>query len=74
MWPRLKARKADFWFCLSTGHDCLQKHLHRIHVAQAPFCMLFWEDMDADLIRHFPDLKGFSLCEVYWQARDLLGS
>ncbi|GFW72483.1 hypothetical protein TNCV_3797111 [Trichonephila clavipes] len=33
MWPR---RKAVAEFRLTTGHDCLLKHLHRIHVAQAP--------------------------------------
>ncbi|GFX73063.1 uncharacterized protein TNCV_1704651 [Trichonephila clavipes] len=73
MWLR---RKAVAEFRLTTGHDCLLKHLHRIHVAQAPFCTLcdFREDMDADHIRRCPALKGFSLCDLYWQARDLLGS
>ncbi|GFX42747.1 hypothetical protein TNCV_2197041 [Trichonephila clavipes] len=73
MWPR---RKAVAEFCLTTGHDCLLKQLYRIHVAQTPLCMLcnFLEDMDADNIRHCPALKGSSLCELYWQARDLFGS
>ncbi|GFW92588.1 hypothetical protein TNCV_519051 [Trichonephila clavipes] len=49
MWPR---RKAVVEFRPTTGHNCLLKHLHRIHVAQASFCTLcdIWEDMDADHI------------------------
>ncbi|GFY00639.1 hypothetical protein TNCV_2140331 [Trichonephila clavipes] len=48
MWPR---RKAVVEFRLATGHDCLLKHFHRIHVAQAPFCTFcdIWEDIDARL-------------------------
>ncbi|GFW98008.1 hypothetical protein TNCV_1806591 [Trichonephila clavipes] len=71
MCPR---RKAVAEFRLTSGHDYLLKQLHRIHVAQAPFCTLcdFREDMDADLIRCCPVLKGSSLCDFYWQARDLL--
>ncbi|GFV07252.1 hypothetical protein TNCV_1312501 [Trichonephila clavipes] len=73
MWPR---RKAVAEFRLTTVHDCLLKHLYRIQVAQAPFCMLcgFREDMDADYTRCCPALKGSSMCDLYWQARDLLGS
>ncbi|GFS74661.1 hypothetical protein TNCV_3978021 [Trichonephila clavipes] len=43
-------RKAVVEFRLIIGHDCLLKHLHRIDVAQSPFCTLydFLEDMDAD--------------------------
>ncbi|GFV55181.1 hypothetical protein TNCV_1382021 [Trichonephila clavipes] len=65
-------RKAVAEFRLTTGHDCLLKHLHRIHVAQAPFCTLcdIWEDMDAEHIHRSPALKGSSLCDLYWQARD----
>ncbi|GFV14624.1 hypothetical protein TNCV_249031 [Trichonephila clavipes] len=73
MWPR---RKSVVKFHLTTGHDCLLKHLHRILAAHASFCTLcdFREDMDADHIRCCPTLKGLSLCNLYWQARDLLGS
>ncbi|GFT97954.1 hypothetical protein TNCV_2168421 [Trichonephila clavipes] len=51
MWPR---RKAVAEFRLTIGHDCLRKHLHRVHVAQAPFYTLcdIWEDMDTDHIHH----------------------
>ncbi|GFY34220.1 putative transposable element [Trichonephila clavipes] len=38
MWPR---RKAAAEFRLAIGQDCLLKHLHRIHIAQAPFCTLY---------------------------------
>ncbi|GFT60685.1 hypothetical protein TNCV_3584021 [Trichonephila clavipes] len=38
MWPR---RKPVAEFRLANGHDCLLKHLHRIHVAQALFYRLF---------------------------------
>ncbi|GFU75848.1 hypothetical protein TNCV_1653061 [Trichonephila clavipes] len=67
MWPR---RKVVAEFRLTTGHDCLLKHLHRIHVAQARFCTLcdIWEDMDADRLRRCLALKGSSLCDLYWQA------
>ncbi|GFV56073.1 hypothetical protein TNCV_2266591 [Trichonephila clavipes] len=53
-------RKAVVEFRLATGHDCLLKHLHRIHVVQAPFCTFrnIWEDLDVDHIRHCPALKG----------------
>ncbi|GFV35650.1 hypothetical protein TNCV_3769271 [Trichonephila clavipes] len=74
MWLR---RKAVAEFRLTTGYDCLLKHLHRNHVARAPFCTFcdFPEDMDADHIRHFPALKkGSCLCDIYWQAGVLLGS
>ncbi|GFU57222.1 hypothetical protein TNCV_3634141 [Trichonephila clavipes] len=71
MWPR---RKVVAEFRLTTEHDCLLKYLHRIHVAQTLFYTLcdFREDMDADHIRRCPALKGSSLCDLYWQARDLL--
>ncbi|GFT01039.1 hypothetical protein TNCV_4054391 [Trichonephila clavipes] len=73
MWAR---RKSIAEFCLATGHDCLLKHLHRIHIAQAPFCTFcdIWEDMDADNICRYPALKSSYLCDSYWQARDLLSS
>ncbi|GFX58774.1 uncharacterized protein TNCV_804781 [Trichonephila clavipes] len=59
--------KAVAEFCLPTGHNCHLKHLNRIRVAQAPFCMLcdIWEDIDADHIRRCPALKSFSLCYFY---------
>ncbi|GFX22895.1 hypothetical protein TNCV_2606371 [Trichonephila clavipes] len=70
MWP---TRKAVAELRLTTRHDCLLKQLH---IAQAPFCTLrdFREDMNIDHIRHSPALKDFFLCDLYWQARDLLGS
>ncbi|GFT19583.1 hypothetical protein TNCV_2534611 [Trichonephila clavipes] len=62
-WPRCKAVAE---FRLTTRHDCLLKHLHRIHVAHTSFCTLydFREDMDANHIRRFPSLKGSSLCNL----------
>ncbi|GFV64450.1 hypothetical protein TNCV_4716251 [Trichonephila clavipes] len=53
MWPR---RKTVAEFCLATGHDCLLKHHHRIHVSQVPFCTLCgtWEDMDDNFIHRCP--------------------
>ncbi|GFX75157.1 RNase H domain-containing protein [Trichonephila clavipes] len=70
MWPR---RKAVAKFRLTTGHDCLLKHLHRIHVAQASFCTLcdFREGMDADHILRCPALRASSSCVLYWQAREV---
>ncbi|GFW69667.1 RNase H domain-containing protein [Trichonephila clavipes] len=58
MWPK---RTAFAEFRLTTEHDCLLKY-----VAQAPFCTLcdFREDMKAAHIR----------LDLYWQARNLLGS
>ncbi|GFV49820.1 RNase H domain-containing protein [Trichonephila clavipes] len=71
MWPR---RKAVAEFRLTNGHDCLLKHLHKIYVAQAPFCTLcnFREDMVADHIRRCPALYGSSLCALYWPVSVLL--
>ncbi|GFT10455.1 hypothetical protein TNCV_3191171 [Trichonephila clavipes] len=53
----------------------LLKRHHRIHVAQTTFCTLcdIWDDMVADHIRHCPALDS-SLCDLYWQSRELLGS
>ncbi|GFT59019.1 hypothetical protein TNCV_186191 [Trichonephila clavipes] len=63
-------------FRLTTGHDCLLKHLYGIDVAQDSFCTLcdFREDVDADPIRRCPALKAFPLCDLYWQTKGLLGS
>ncbi|GFW26706.1 hypothetical protein TNCV_2850961 [Trichonephila clavipes] len=60
--PMCPRRKAAAEFHLSTGHDCILKHLHRIHVAQAPFCTRcdIWEDTDADHICRCLALKGSS--------------
>ena len=35
-------------FKLSTGHDCLAKHLHRIGILQLPYCTLCKEQEDMD--------------------------
>ncbi|GFU77844.1 hypothetical protein TNCV_1138521 [Trichonephila clavipes] len=72
MWSRHKAAAE---LRLATEHDCLPKHLHRIHVARASFCTLCdnWKDMDADHIHRCPALKGSSLYDLCWQALDLLG-
>ncbi|GFU03235.1 transposable element Tcb1 transposase [Trichonephila clavipes] len=61
------SQAVDAEFRLATGHDYLFKHLHRIHVAQAPFCTLCDSgvDMDADHIRRCPALKGSSLDDPY---------
>ncbi|GFV02411.1 hypothetical protein TNCV_1023391 [Trichonephila clavipes] len=74
MWSRRKA-VAEFrlttWTRLSpqtsSSNSC---------VAQALSCTLcnIWKDMDADHIRCCLALKGSSLRDLYWQARDLLGS
>ncbi|GFT30264.1 hypothetical protein TNCV_3467131 [Trichonephila clavipes] len=64
IWPR---HKVVAEFRLTTRHDYILNYLHRIHVAQAPFCTLCdsWEAMDADHIRRCPVLKGSSLCDLY---------
>ncbi|XP_071043360.1 uncharacterized protein [Parasteatoda tepidariorum] len=69
----LPRRRAVAEFRLTTGHDCLLKHLHRIHVAQAPFCTLcdLQAEMDADHLRCCPALGDISLCDRYWSAKDL---
>ncbi|GFY30931.1 hypothetical protein TNCV_1629051 [Trichonephila clavipes] len=64
MWPR---RKAVAELRLTTRHNCLLKHLHRIYVAQAHFCMIcdFREDIDADHIHRCAALKSTPLCDLY---------
>ena len=47
-------------FRLNTGDDCLEKHLHQIHVHPRPTCPLcqLEEEMDRDHLMRCPALKA----------------
>ena len=59
---------------LSTGHDCLAKHLHRIGILQLPYCTLCkeQEDMDRTHIMKCSVLRRSTEHERYWEARGLM--
>ena len=59
---------------LSTGHDCLVKHLHRIGILQPPYCTLCkeQEDMDRTHIMKCSALRRSTEYERYWEARGLM--
>ena len=61
-------------FRLSTGHDCLAKHLHRIGILQLPYCTLCkeQEDMDRTHIMKCSVLRRCTEHERYWEARGLM--
>ena len=61
-------------FRLSTGHDCLAKHLHRIGILQLPYCTLCkeQEDMDRTHIMKCSVLRKCTDHERYWEARGLM--
>lgn len=58
-------------FRLITGHDCLAAHLFRIGVLPDPNCTLCGDDfMDGFHILHCRALRGSTLVERYWEARN----
>ena len=61
-------------FRLITGHDLLNKHLHRIGIAPDPYCSLCQqqEHMDRQHLARCPALLRAEQHERYWEARSLL--
>ena len=61
-------------FRLSTGHDCVAKHLHLIRILQLPNCTLCkeQEDMVRTHIMKCSVLRRSTEHERYWEARGLM--
>ncbi|VDO06440.1 unnamed protein product [Rodentolepis nana] len=70
-WPRIEAVAG---FRLRTGHDCLEKHLHRLGVYTQPTCPLcnLHEEMEKTHLIRCPALKTRTESQRYWEARRLL--
>nr|XP_021003119.2 uncharacterized protein LOC110283005 [Parasteatoda tepidariorum] len=67
-------RRAVAEFRLTTGHDCLRKHLSRFGIVPSLVCTLCSSGEDMDSMRLLPSsaLCGNSITERYWEARDML--
>ncbi|GBM61989.1 hypothetical protein AVEN_201305-1 [Araneus ventricosus] len=70
--PRCDAVAA---FHLTTGHDCLATHLHRLGISTEPFCPLYnsGEVMERNHLLRCGALQGLMEMSRYWEARALLG-
>ncbi|GBM39627.1 hypothetical protein AVEN_10830-1 [Araneus ventricosus] len=70
--PRCDAVAA---FRLTTGHNCLAAHLHRLGIFNEPFCPLCdsGEVMERDHLLRCGALQGLTEMSRYWEARALLG-
>ncbi|GBN10137.1 hypothetical protein AVEN_4846-1 [Araneus ventricosus] len=62
-------------FRLTTGHDCLASHLHRLGIFTETFCPLCdsGEVMEKDHLLRCGALQGLMEVSRYWEARALLG-
>ncbi|GBM22284.1 hypothetical protein AVEN_144657-1 [Araneus ventricosus] len=74
--PDKPRRDAVAAFRLTTGHDCLAAHLHRLGISTEPFCPLCdsGEVMERDHLLRCGALQGLTEVARYWAARALLGS
>ncbi|KAJ9591139.1 hypothetical protein L9F63_002325 [Diploptera punctata] len=65
-------------FRLTTGHDCLAKHLHKINILSTPRCILCnhpKEEMDDERLNDCATVKEkTSKTSKYWRARLLMTS
>ncbi|GBN99572.1 hypothetical protein AVEN_166006-1 [Araneus ventricosus] len=68
-------RDAVATFRLTTGHDCLAAHLHRLGIFTEPFCPLCdsGEVMERDHLLRCGALQGLTDVSIYREARALLG-
>ncbi|KAJ4443937.1 hypothetical protein ANN_05726, partial [Periplaneta americana] len=70
--PDLPRKSSVAAFRLTTGHDCLAKHLHRIGIYQSPNCPLCNsnQEMDSEHLKICASLAGHdNIFEKYWSAR-----
>ncbi|KAJ4444903.1 hypothetical protein ANN_06701 [Periplaneta americana] len=70
--PDLPRKSSVAAFRLTTGHDCLAKHLHRIGIYQSPNCPLCNsnQEMDSEHLKSCASLAGHdNIFEKYWSAR-----
>ncbi|GBL76706.1 hypothetical protein AVEN_53395-1 [Araneus ventricosus] len=67
-------RDAIAAFRLTTGHDCLAAHLHRLGISTEPLCPLCdsGEVMERDHLLRCGALQGLTEVSRYWEARALL--
>ena len=72
--PKGPRRVAVAEFRLTTGHDCLAKHLCRIGIQPDPYCPLCFlqVEMDREHLQQCPSLKYVYESDRYWEARDLM--
>ncbi|GBM44443.1 hypothetical protein AVEN_202978-1 [Araneus ventricosus] len=73
--PDKPRRDAVAAFRLTTGHDCLAAHLHRLGIFNEPFCPLcdFGEVMERDHLLRCGALQRLTEVSRYWEERALLG-
>ncbi|GBN14128.1 hypothetical protein AVEN_64449-1 [Araneus ventricosus] len=73
--PDKPRRDAVAAFRLTTGHDCLAAHLHRLGISTEPFCPLCdsGEVMERDHLLRCGALQRLTEMSRYWEARALLG-
>ncbi|GBM71494.1 hypothetical protein AVEN_243106-1 [Araneus ventricosus] len=72
--PDKPRRDAVAAFLLTTGHDCLATHLHRLGISTKPFSSLCdsGEVMERDHLLRCGALQGLTEVSRYWEARALL--
>ncbi|GBL82674.1 hypothetical protein AVEN_263742-2 [Araneus ventricosus] len=73
--PDKPRRDAVAAFRLTTGHDCLAAHLHRLGISTEPFCPLCdsEEVMERDHLLRCGALQGLTEVSRHGEARALLG-
>ncbi|GBL89131.1 hypothetical protein AVEN_255258-1 [Araneus ventricosus] len=73
--PDKPRRDAVAAFLLTTGHDCLATHLHRLGISTEPFCSLCdsGEVMERDHLLRCSTLQGLTEVSRYWEERTLWG-
>ncbi|GBM65066.1 hypothetical protein AVEN_86718-1 [Araneus ventricosus] len=73
--PDKPRRDAVAAFRLTSGHDCLAAHLHRLGISAEPFCPLCdsGEVMERDHLLRCGALQGLIEVSRYWEVRVLLG-
>ncbi|KAJ4439355.1 hypothetical protein ANN_07477 [Periplaneta americana] len=70
--PDLPRKSSVAAFRLSTGHDCLAKHLHRIGIYQSPICPLCNPNQEMDSEHHkicASVADHDNIFEKYWSPR-----
>ena len=70
-------RSAVATFRLTTGHDCLARHLNRLQILPSPLCILCndEEEMDEEHLHTCTAVSAESnFISKYWNARLLMAS
>ena len=71
--PARPRMEAVAMFRLTTGHDLLAKHLHRIGILPSPNCKLcnLQEEMDRTHLKTCSRLQPTEI-KIYWEARKMM--